>query len=213
MPLKPTPQQIAQLCSAMEGVCKTYGYGRERPPSTRSGRTTSFMGTTTGSSTPLCNCWEAIFIAGRTAGLNYTQEDIVSAGRKTAKGDLVLAVYMFEHRRFLMFPEKARSDGAGIPSGLAQPGDLLMWGPGDHVAIASGGDKAYEFERTDHRKGERLINDIDQILHTLIVICAPLPEPGELKGYVNQQKTVDYSQFDEDARDTLALRFINPPLE
>lgn len=213
MPLTPTPQQIAQLCSAMESVCETYGYGRQRLPSTTTGRTTRFMATTTSSSTKLCNCWEAIFIAGMAAGLKYTQQDIGNAGKKTAKGDLVLAVYMFEHRRFLMFPEKTRSDGAGIPSGLAQPGDLLMWGPGDHVAIASGGDKAYEFERTDHRKGEKLINEIDKILHSLIVICAPLPEPGELKSYVNGQKSVDYSQFDEEARDTLALRFINPSLE
>ncbi|HZU89703.1 MAG TPA: hypothetical protein VE993_10650 [Stellaceae bacterium] len=189
MPIKLNDAQINILIEKMKEVYDTmeYGvYGKVFPGQKKELEKSGKEG--------FCNCWQAVLLAAKKANLGYTDDDIKASITKTQIGDVAISVYVFKERRFVMFPDESRGK-LGIPAGLAQPGDLIMWGPGAHIALAVGGEIAYEFEKTKDRRGRKTINEIDILYRTYPVMCAPLPEPGELKQVVFTNATRDLSKF------------------
>jgi hypothetical protein len=153
----------------------------------------------------ICNCWESILHAARAARLGHGPDDVVAAraittnalSGKKKEGEKAIVVYIFQHRRSIMVPEKERKKW-GLTPGFAQPGDLVMWGAGGHVALATGSELVWEFERTADKKGQTLINNIDARLPENVVIAAPLPAPGELRSIANSSQGFDLKEFSDE---------------
>jgi hypothetical protein len=127
------------------------------------------------------NCWEAVLIAGKNAGFGYTNQMIRDVKKETlSRSKSVMANYVFTYRRFIMFADATRANGYGIPSGLIKPGDIVMSGFGDHVALGLGEELVMEFERNSERRGTRNVNDVDKHYSGSFVMCAPPPAPDDL---------------------------------
>lgn len=200
MPMDLSSDQISALISQLEVVTSTFLYGlRANKGSLMQRQLEMARKKDNKNYVDLCNCWEAILFAAQKAGLGHTIDDI-NASSAIVGSTKVMAVYLMANRRFIMFPNSGRKE-YGIPSGMARRGDVLMYGAGKHVFLNTSeqlvqSEPVLEFER-GVRRGVIHFNELEANHSSDLLICAPIPSPGELPALAARPRSADIRMFTE----------------